>query len=140
MYYLINKKTGEKIYPEDASSVLGNEYEIVSYNIPTKEQFCKLMNSCRDAFLKEEKLNSALYDVDPGNALCLPTQQNVILSYLKEVFNDENEWVYYFACDLEYGRAWRPGMITDDGKDIPMKTVEELYDLLIQNLKSRDTY
>lgn len=136
MYLIKDKRTGKTVNPKDVSNLLGENYEIITYNIPTKEQFCKLIDSCRDSFLKEEKLTNAFYEIDPGNALHLPTQQDAILSYLQEIFHDTDEWIYYYACDLEYGRAWKPGMIKCEETDIPLKTAEDLYNLLLDDLTS----
>lgn len=37
----------------------------------------------------------------------------------------------YYCYELDFGRKWKPGMITFNDKDIPCRNSEELWDLIM---------
>ena len=44
---------------------------------------------------------------------------------------DKDEWIDYFCFELDFGKKWKEGVITEkDGTDIILKTAEDLYNLL----------
>jgi len=45
-------------------------------------------------------------------------------------FNDENDWISYWLWDMEQGNEYEAGRIMIEGKDIPLKTIEDLYNIL----------
>lgn len=46
---------------------------------------------------------------------------------------DTGEDIYYFIYDLDCGREWKPGMVTDkDDNDIKMGTIRDLYDYIVK--------
>ena len=58
-----------------------------------------------------------------------------LLSYI--FCDEEDDWIGYYCWELDMGRDYKPGMITDkDGKDIPLGTVYDLYELLMDNYKT----
>ena len=63
---------------------------------------------------------------------------SAVTSLLSYVFCDEEEdWIGYYCWELDMGKNWKPGMITaKDGKDIPLGTVRDLYELLIDNYRT----
>lgn len=150
MYRIIETQTGKPITTDSvaftpAGKILvikENSYEfadpakfkLVEYPVPEKAQFCKLLKAMKNLDKKQDKIYSVLQETCEDSALYLPSVKNDIISYLTECFHDKSEWIWYFICDLDYGTAWKPGMVTYDGKDYSLKTYEELYDLLIGNL------
>lgn len=53
------------------------------------------------------------------------------LELLKDVFNDDGDWISYWVYELDFGRKARKNSITDkDGRNIPIKTMKDLYNLL----------
>ena len=41
--------------------------------------------------------------------------------------------IEYYIYDLEWGRKWKPGTITDEfGNDVPMGTLDDLWDELVR--------
>ncbi len=63
---------------------------------------------------------------------------SAVTSLLSYIFCDEEEdWIGYYCWELDMGKNWKPGMITaKDGKDIPLGTVRDLYELLIDNFRT----
>lgn len=57
-----------------------------------------------------------------------------LLSYI--FCDDEDDWIGYYCWELDMGKNWKPGMVTKDGKDIPLGTVRDLYELLIDNYRT----
>lgn len=56
-----------------------------------------------------------------------------LLYLLEDEFNDrENGWIGYWIYELDFGKNWYPGCITNE-KDIKLQTKEDLYNFLIDN-------
>lgn len=63
----------------------------------------------------------------------------LILSLLMEITHDVYKDIEYFIYELEWGTKWHKGcIISQDGKDIPMKTIEDLYNLLKENYNGKN--
>lgn len=81
-----------------------------------------------------EKVSDATND-----AICLPELcplDDDIVKLLEIIMEDkENDWIGYFCWELNFGRRYKPGMITDGDKDIPLATTRDLYNLLLENMK-----
>lgn len=102
----------------------------------SKELFIKTVNELRDLKNIYDNINDAgrkleffqIYNCE---------YEDVIFSVLQEVFKDEaNDWIGYYFYELDFGKKWCEGNVTDkEGNDIPLKTAENLYDILIENYK-----
>lgn len=56
---------------------------------------------------------------------------DIVIRLLQNMFNDKFENISYFIYDLDYGRKYKKGMITEaDGRNIDLSTAEKLYDYL----------
>jgi hypothetical protein len=54
-----------------------------------------------------------------------------IINLLERIFHDEEyAWISYWVFDLNYGENYMPGTVQIDGKDVPLKTIKDLYNLL----------
>lgn len=50
---------------------------------------------------------------------------------LKKEFNDKDDWIGYWMWELDFGAKWKPGtVIAKDGTDIPLRTVDDLWNIL----------
>ena len=62
--------------------------------------------------------------------------QNALLHVLQVEMNDlqlcehGQSWIEYFLWELNFGEEWKPGTVTENGKDIPLKTTDDLWNLL----------
>ena len=84
-----------------------------------------LLNDVDEAFRK----HGAYVEVDglPGQDLCI--------ELLGKIFHDVDGWISYWIYDLGYGKEYKHGMVTDvNGTNVPLKTPEDLYHLLVENL------
>ena len=58
---------------------------------------------------------------------------DIVIRLLENMFNDKSGDICYFIYELDYGRKYKKGMITEaDGTDIDFSTVEKLYDYLMR--------
>ena len=67
-----------------------------------------------------------------------------IVELLSILMEDESGWIGYFIYELEFGEKYTDGDITatdKDGKEvaIPMKTIDDLYKVLVDNIAAKDT-
>lgn len=92
----------------------------------------KWLSQLQEILNQEEKLNEALKDMslDFGgfaNQLAVET----ILEILKEISNDDEDWISYYIFDLDWGRHYYPGCVLDaEGKEIPLKSIDDLLNLI----------
>lgn len=58
-----------------------------------------------------------------------------LLELLRMIMEDEeDDWIGYFCYELDFGRDYKEGSITDaDGEDIQLATVKDLYLLLTKS-------
>ncbi|KKS89298.1 MAG: hypothetical protein UV64_C0007G0001, partial [Parcubacteria group bacterium GW2011_GWC1_43_11b] len=78
-------------------------------------------------------VDEAICKLDPDfGGFTLGRVDSLIEDILKEAMGDTDEQIGYFTCELQWGSAWKPGMITSkEGKDIPMGSLSELYDAIV---------
>lgn len=50
-------------------------------------------------------------------------------------FNDKSEWISYWMWELDFGVNYTDGSVTFDDVPVPLKTIEDLYKVLIDNMK-----
>lgn len=58
--------------------------------------------------------------------------ETLITDILKDTFNDEADWIGYWIYELDYGKTYKKGCVKEKGKEIPLKTVKDLYNLLTE--------
>ena len=52
-----------------------------------------------------------------------------------KVFDDKEKWIDYWVWELDCGKEYKDGMVTErDGSNIPLKTPSDLWNLLMRNL------
>ena len=105
----------------------------------TKEQFIKSLTELKQLEEDIEKVHLALRKLDPdfgGFYIC--RLSTLVVDLLQSSMNDKVEDISYFIYELDYGKKWKKGTYTDkDKKDIKLKTMEDLYNLLIKNNKTK---
>ena len=87
------------------------------------DKICTLLDS-----LSEER--NCFYPFSDDDALIF----DILIDYYSEPIV-ENE-ISYFCYDLEFGKCWSPGTITQDDKDIKMETIDDLYEVCEKALKA----
>ena len=99
----------------------------------TKEQFRHYINFIQQRQEAQDKINE-LFSDEFTDCIFWPYERYEIamVNLLKDVMYDECDWIGYFIYELDFGATWRPGTVTEGDIDIPLGTVDDLYDLLIR--------
>lgn len=101
-----------------------------------------------EKYLKEiesiMRLTDALIDIevnfhdkakDKEFSLWFPTMVDSVITLLAKVFDDKEKWIDYWVWELDCGKEYKDGMVTErDGSNIPLKTPSDLWNLLMRNL------
>lgn len=62
------------------------------------------------------------------------SHESAVVFLLKRIMHDQYEYIDYFIYELDYGRKYEAGMITDENdQDIDIHTPGLLYDFLLNN-------
>ena len=62
------------------------------------------------------------------------SHESTVVFLLKKMMHDKYDNIEYFLYELDYGRKYESGMITDEqGKDIDIHTPELLYDYILNS-------
>ena len=103
----------------------------------SKEDFAKYLDKLRDADdlcdkidkLMRESRENIDNDFMNGSSLQI-NHKDIVIELLSKLMHDEGD-IDYFVYELNYGREYEHGMITDtDGTDVDFSTSEKLYDYL----------
>ena len=94
----------------------------------TKENFSELINAVKNHSAYIWNLYKD-YGIDFVNSPVMEIE-NEITKYLKSQFNDKCDWISYWMWELNFGENWKPGTVTENGNDIPLKTIDDLWNLL----------
>lgn len=103
----------------------------------SKEDFCKTINKLKECSDREDKIYNALEKCDiyleDNSTGCL---YDTVIHLLELLTGNPANDIYgsdisYFCWELDFGREYKPGMITDGaGNDIDFSSAEKLYDYL----------
>lgn len=99
----------------------------------TLEQFTKLMVEFKQLLEDEREVHVALQKLSPDfGGFYLSRYSELFLEMLKLLTDDgESDWIGYYIYELEWGKKYHKGCITDKNKkDIPLKTIKDLYNII----------
>lgn len=101
----------------------------------TKEQFVAKLNFIHERNERMAEMNE-LFTREFEDSIFYPyfRYEAVLVDLLKIVMNDlESDWIDYFMYELDFGKRYVEGCITEaDGTSIKLATPEDLYDLLVK--------
>lgn len=109
----------------------------------SKEEFVEILNRLKDSSDLVRKVNSLFRnsrdnvecDFCNGAALQISHESTVVF-LLRKLLKDAVENIDYYIYELDYGRQYEPGIITDEkGHDIDLSSAEKLYDYLTGEVK-----
>ena len=104
--------------------------------IMSKESFCQVMDNYRSMFDFTDEMNDLFRKYKSDGEVFPPMCTRTVVDLLEYIFNDVNEWIQYWTLELEFGERYEDGDVQDkDGNNISLKTSENLYDLLVRNMK-----
>lgn len=108
-----------------------------------KKEFCRYMNAYKklsdfDAETCRYFGSFGFYTVPADNDDPLLNPLDLIRELIMELSDRDphdcspENTIDYFFFELDYGSRWKRGKYTLNGEDIPLDTVEHLYDALIK--------
>lgn len=103
----------------------------------SKELFVEVIEDARKSDDYQNWLNKQLKENGVDGYLFLPTCVDSVVKLLHTYFEkfDTNDIISYFCFELDYGRKWKSGMISEkNGADIDISTPEKLYEYLISSI------
>ena len=101
-----------------------------------KELFVKTMNQIEELARQQDKLDDMLKEIDPefGGGYIHNKSIFILEELLAQLTNDKYENIAYYMWEIDFGKEYVDGMITDDqGNNIPLSNAEELYDLIMSS-------
>ncbi len=104
----------------------------------TKQEFNKILTELKSTNEVANAIDDALRKLSPDfGGISFGRYENLLIKTLELCFKDESEWISYFIYELDWGRKYKNGCITSRGRNVLLKTIDDLYDLLNKNLKKR---
>ena len=104
--------------------------------IMSKESFCRVMDNYKSMFDFTDEMNDLFDKYKMDGNIYPPMCTETVIDLLEFIFNDENRWIKYWIWELGFGADYEDGDVKDEhGEVIPLKTTEDLYDLLVRNMK-----
>ena len=94
--------------------------------------FEKLMKELVSLKEDEDNINNAFRKFEPDfNGITFGRYETLVVQAIKEAMNDEYDYIGYWLYEVDCGKKAKVGTVTDkDGKNIPIKTLKNLYDLI----------
>ena len=129
-YQMIRKKVVRK-----------KEENLKKTSILREQEFVDIINRLREASDLQEQVDKLFrnsrenIENDFSNAAALQiSHESTVVFLLKKMLHDKYDYIEYFIYELDYGRKYELGMITDEnGQDIDIHTPELLYDFISNN-------
>ena len=109
--------------------------------ILSEQEFVDIINRLREASDLQAQVDELFcnsrenIENDFCNAASLQiSHERAVVFLLKRIMRDPYEYIDYFIYELDYGRKYEAGMITDEiGQDIDIHTPKLLYDFISNN-------
>ena len=91
------------------------------------------MNNIKKLFIDIRNVDKAMKKLDPDfGGFYVSKLNNILFNTLKIIFEDKNDWIGYYVYELDWGKNWKKGTITEKGKDVKLKTTSDLYNILVK--------
>jgi len=102
----------------------------------TLEQFKSALFDIKRFQEAQDSINNGFKMLGQDSRIMITLPESLVVKLLEAVFNDKGEWIQYFLYELDWGKKYEDGCITDtDGSFIKLSTIEELYEFLIKEMK-----
>ena len=106
----------------------------------TKEKFISAIRELEEGEKLQDKIANAVRQYNNIMHTDWPEPFGMVIAHdflavdlLEELMGDDSETISYFCYDLEFGRKYYPGCITEeDGTEIDLSNAEKLWEYLIK--------
>ncbi len=104
-----------------------------------KDKFLECIDLIQKQIQKDDKCADAFGILTDQNRIWYDNGSifEAALIALETQMQDESEWIRYWVWELDCGKEYKPGTVTEENKNIPLRTPEDLWNLLNKNLKSK---
>ena len=110
------------------------------YEVPLmKQEFVDILNRLREATELVDKVEALFRDsrenleCDFCNGAGLQiSHEGIVVKLLERLMQDNAGNISYFIYELDYGKTYKEGCISDQSGNIDFSTPEKLYDYLMQ--------
>lgn len=97
----------------------------------TKKNFIKYIKELERLKKVERKVSDAMQELGTDfNGFYLERHELLIVDILVDAMNDTDEWIPYWLYELDYGKKAKRSSVTKNGKNIPIKTINDLYNCI----------
>lgn len=94
----------------------------------TYEIFKKYLSKIVIKYKKMNDVDTALYKA--GCTIDYPTCIDEAINLLELLVDDKSKWINYWVFELECGEKYYDGCVTIDDKNVPLKTIEDLWECI----------
>ena len=114
----------------------------MEYNGLTFKHFDKCLKEIEDLTLLNEKVAHLVYDYskrhDDYCEFYYPTSIDMLVSLLKIILDDRNDWIGYWCFEREFGKREIGAVVTgEDGTVYPLENTEHLWNILAAERRER---
>ena len=110
-----------------------------------KANFCRIIEELKEGERLQQKVASAVRQFNSIIHSDYPEPFGMVISHgllvvelLAEIMDDEMGDIEFFCYELDYGKKYEPGIVTDEeGNEIDISTPERLYDFLADQRNKR---
>ena len=96
-----------------------------------KSDFIKIMKELKSLLEAGRRVDKAMKELSPDfGGFYNERAETLIVEAIKFAMKDESDWIKHYLYELEWGKKYKDGCITDNGKNIKLKTLSDLYKLL----------
>ena len=99
----------------------------------TKEMFTAAMTGLENQLKHDEKCHEAFNVILPNDFTTGYDTNYIVVAMielLQDLTNDELKWIDYFVWELKMGEEYEEGNVVLDGENVPLKTIEDLWNIL----------
>lgn len=101
-----------------------------------KELFIKTINSIEQLVVEQDAVNDILHTVDPefGGGYIYNKPIQILSDLIKTLIGDTYDNIDYYMWELNFGKDYTDGCITDEHDNpIKLQTPEDLYNLIMSS-------
>ena len=108
-----------------------------------KNDFIEILNRLQNYTELQDKINNLFdgyidnmeQDFCNAGSICIG-HESIVVKLLENMF--ETDLISWWIYELNYGKEYKPGCLTEDDKEVDISTSDKLYDVLIKNLERKN--
>ena len=97
------------------------------------QNYTKLQDKIDDLF--EGLLDNKEQDFCNAGSICIG-HESVVIKLLEDMF--ETDLISWWIYELDYGKEYKPGCLTEDDIEIDVSTTDKLYDVLMKSYERKN--